>query len=87
MIPAVAQLPNLPPALAVGALYDSFLQAALRQFFGRATFQTDPELSASSDGRLAIEPTDDPHVMYVRWFGTRYGLRTLRQRPGANAIG
>ncbi len=81
MIPAVAQLPNLPPALAVGALYDSFLQAALRQFFGRATFQTDPELSASSDGRLAIEPTDDPHVMYVRWFGTRYGLRVPERRP------
>jgi len=81
MIPAVAQLPNLPPALAVGALYDSFLQAALRQFFARATFETDPMLSASSDGRLAIEPTDDPHVMYVRWFGTRYGLRVAERRP------
>jgi hypothetical protein len=81
MIPAVAQLPNLPPALAVGALYDSFLQAALRQFFARATFETDPMLSASSDGRLAIEPTDDPHMMYVRWFGTRYGLRVPERRP------
>ena len=81
MIPAVAQLPNLPPALAVGAMYDSFLQAALRQFFARATFETDPMLSASSDGRLAIEPTDDPHVMYVRWFGTRYGLRVAERRP------
>ncbi len=74
MIPAVPQT-NLPPALVVGALYDSFLQAALRQFFSRATFETEPMLSASSDGRLAIEPTDDPSVMYVRWFGTRYGLR------------
>jgi hypothetical protein len=74
-------LPNLPPALAVGALYDSFLQAALRQFFARATFETEPMLSASSDGRLAIEPTEDPCVMYVRWFGTRYGLRVPERRP------
>ena len=73
--------PNLPPALAVGALYDSFLQAALRQFFARATFETEPMLSASSDGRLAIEPTDDPCVMYVRWFGSRYGLRVPDRRP------
>ena len=73
--------PTLPPALAVGALYDSFLQAALRQFFARATFESEPMLSASSDGRLAIEPTDDPCVMYVRWFGSRYGLRVPERRP------
>ncbi len=72
---------NLPPALAVGALYDSFLQAALRQFLARATFESEPMLSASSDGRLAIEPTDDPCVMYVRWFGSRYGLRVPERRP------
>ena len=72
---------NLPPALAVGAMYDSLLQAALRQFFARATFETEPMLSASSDGRLAIEPTDDPCEMYVRWFGTRYGLRVPDRRP------
>lgn len=80
MIPAVPQT-NLPPALVVGALYDSFLQAALRQFFSRATFETEPMTSVSSDGRLAIEPTDDPSVMYVRWFGTRYGLRVPARRP------
>ena len=74
-------LPNLPPALAVGALYDSFLQAALRQFFERATFGSEPILSASSDGRLAIEPTDDPSVMFIRWFGTRYGLSVPARRP------
>lgn len=72
---------NLPPALAVGALYDSFLQTALRQFFGRATFETEPMLSASSDGRLAIEPSGEPGVMYVRWFGTRYRLRVAERRP------
>jgi hypothetical protein len=80
MIPAVPSQ-NLPPALVVGALYDSFLQTALRQFFGRATLESEPMLSASSDGRLAIEPTDDPSVMYVRWFGTRYGLRVPARRP------
>lgn len=74
-------LTNLPPALAVGALYDSFLQTALRQFFSRATLETEPMLSSSSDGRLAIEPSDDPSVMYVRWFGTRYGLRVPERRP------
>ncbi len=74
-------IPNLPPALAVGALYDSFLQAALRQFFERATFESEPILSASSDGRLAIEPTEDPSVMYIRWFGTRYALRVPARRP------
>jgi hypothetical protein len=73
--------PNLPPALAVGALYDSFLQTALRQFFARATFETEPMLSASSDGRLAIEPSEDPCVMYVRWFGTRYRLHVPDRRP------
>ncbi len=72
---------NLPPALAVGALYDSFLQAALRQFFARATFESEPMLSACSDGRLAIEPTDDPSVLTVRWFGSRYGLRVPERRP------
>ena len=74
-------LPNLPPALAVGALYDSFLQAALQQFFERATFGSEPILSASSDGRLAIEPTDDPSVLFIRWFGTRYGLSVPPRRP------
>jgi hypothetical protein len=67
--------------LAVGALYDSFLQTALRQFFARATFETEPMLSASSDGRLAIEPSDDPCLMYVRWFGTRYRLHVPARRP------
>jgi hypothetical protein len=72
---------SLPPALAVGALYDTFLQNALRQFYSRATFETEPILSASSDGRLAIEPSDDPCALVVRWFGTRYILRVPERRP------
>src|SRR3954453_16376708 len=72
---------SLPPALAVGALYDTFLQKALQQFFSRATFETEPILSASSDGRLAIEQSGDPCALVVRWFGTRYILRVPERRP------
>ena len=50
---------SLPPVFAASALYDSLLQAALRQFFGRATFDTEPTPSLSSDGRLAIFEAPD----------------------------
>jgi hypothetical protein len=72
---------SLPPALAVGALYDSLLQSALRQFFGRAVLDAEPTPSVSSDGRLAIEPSHDPHELTIRWFGTRYQLRVPGQWP------
>ncbi len=72
---------NLPPAVAASALYDSFLQAALRQFFARATFETQPMVSASSDGRLAIEPTADPAALTIRWFGMRHTLHVPKRRP------
>lgn len=74
-------MPSLPPALAVGALYDNLLQSALRQFFERATLETEAMPSPSSDGRLAIEPTHDPGALSIRWFGTRYTLRVPGQRP------
>ena len=69
---------SVPPALAVGALYDSLLQSALRQFFERATLDAEPTPSLSSDGRLAIEPSADPYALTIRWFGTRYTLRVDR---------
>jgi hypothetical protein len=72
---------RLPPALVVGAHYDSFLQRALRRFFERATLESEAVPSPSSDGRLAIEPTGDPGALAVRWFGNRYVLRVPRQRP------
>jgi hypothetical protein len=72
---------TLPPVFAASALYDSLLQAALRQFFGRATFETEAIPSLSSDGRLAIEPTGDPSVLSVRWFGTRHVLHVPPRRP------
>jgi hypothetical protein len=71
----------LPPVFAASALYDNLLQAALRQFFGRATFETEPIPSLSSDGRLAIEPTNDPSVLTIRWFGSRYVLHVPARRP------
>jgi hypothetical protein len=72
---------SLPPVFAASALYDSLLQAALRQFFGRATFETEPIPSLSSDGRLAIEPTNDPSVLTIRWFGSRHVLHVPTTRP------
>jgi hypothetical protein len=66
---------SLPPALAVGALYDTLLQSALRQFFERATLDAEAMPSNSSDGRLAIEPSAHPSALIIRWFGTRYTLR------------
>jgi hypothetical protein len=72
---------SLPPVFAASALYDNLLQAALRQFFGRATFETEPIPSLSSDGRLAIEPTSDPSVLTIRWFGSRHVLHVPAKRP------
>lgn len=72
---------SLPPVFAASALYDNLLQTALRQFFSRATFETEPIPSLSSDGRLAIEPTSDPSELTVRWFGSRHVLHVPKRRP------
>src|SRR5687768_4514510 len=72
---------SLPPVFAASALYDNLLQGALRQFFGRATFEIEPIPSMSSDGRLAIEPTGDPSVLSIRWFGSRHVLHVPPRRP------
>jgi hypothetical protein len=79
MIPLLAT--NLPPAFIVGAHYDTFLQRALGRFFERATLETAALPSPSSDGRLAIEPSEDPNALAVRWFGNRYVLRVPSRRP------
>jgi hypothetical protein len=72
---------SVPPALAVGALYDSVLQSALRQFFERASLDTEVTPSLSSDGRLSIEPSANPAALIIRWFGTRYTLRVPPRWP------
>ena len=66
---------SLPPAAAVGALYDSLLQSALRRFFGRATADAEPVVAGSDGGLLSIEPSANPAALTIRWFGTRYTLR------------
>jgi len=53
----------------------------MARFFERATLETESVPSPSSDGRLAIEPTDDPGALAVRWFGNRHVLRVPGQRP------
>ena len=68
-------------ATPVGALYDSLLQSALRQFFERATLDTEPTASGTTDGRLAIEPSANPSALIIRWFGTRYTLRVPGRWP------
>jgi hypothetical protein len=72
---------SVPPALAVGALSDSVLQSALRQFFERASLDTEVTPSVSSDGRLSIEPSANPAALIIRWFGTRYTLRVPPRWP------
>ena len=59
----------------VGALYDSMLQSALRQFFERATVDAEPACAIPRDTRLAIEPSANPSALIISWFGTRYTLR------------
>jgi hypothetical protein len=66
---------TVPQTSAVGALYDTQLQSALRQFFERAALDTEPTTSSSPDVRLAIEPSANPAALIIRWFGTRYTLR------------
>jgi hypothetical protein len=57
------------------------LQSALRQFFERATLDTEVTASVSSDGRLSIEPSANPAALIIRWFGTRYTLRVPPRWP------
>jgi hypothetical protein len=62
-------------------MYDSVLQSALRQFFERASLDTEVTPSVSSDGRLSIEPSANPAALIIRWFGTRYTLRVPARWP------
>ena len=68
---------TLPPDLAVGALYDSLLEVALRQFFDRAALDSASLPPVSSDASFALDPTADPSTMSIRWFGTRYRNRCV----------
>lgn len=62
-------------------MYDTLLQAALRQFFERATLETEPAPSAAPDVRLIVESSPEPTVLIIRCFGTRYTLRVPGRWP------
>src|SRR5262247_3235180 len=66
---------SIPPGLALNAFYEGTLQAALRQFFRRASLAVEPQQSQASDRRLTIEPPTDPSTLSLSWAGTRYLLR------------
>src|SRR5258706_2369255 len=67
---------SLPPALALGTFYGDAMQAALRQFFSRATLEIEPASTRSSslEQPLTIEPSPDPSTLIICWTGTRYKL-------------
>jgi len=46
---------SLPPALALGTFYEGVMQAALRQFFSRATLEIEPAATPSSSLRAAAD--------------------------------
>jgi hypothetical protein len=64
-----------PPAPALDAFYESILQAALRQFFRRASLAVEHGLPESADPALTIAPSDDPSTLCLSWARTRYTLR------------
>jgi hypothetical protein len=66
---------SVPPALALNAFYEGILQAALRQFFRRASLAIEPGQSRTSDRPLTIEPSIEPSTLSLSWAGTRYSLR------------
>jgi hypothetical protein len=59
------------------------MQAALRQFFSRATLEIEPAgtPSPSLDQPLTIEPSSDPSTLIICWIGTRYKLHALGRWP------
>lgn len=66
---------SVTPDLAIGALYESLLETALRQFFDQATLDSASMPPVSSNAGFTLDPPPDPSTMSIRWFGTRYTLR------------
>ena len=66
---------STPSGLALNAFYDGILQAALRQFFRRASLAIEPRQSETSEHPLTIEASTDPSTLSLSWAGTRYLLR------------
>src|SRR5215470_19785820 len=66
---------STPPAVALSAFYEGILQAALRQFFRRASLAIEPGGSTHSRRPLSIDSEADPSILSLSWAGTRYTLR------------
>lgn len=66
---------STPPALALNAFYEDILQAALRQFFRRASLVIEAGEPHGSEGPLTIEPSIEPSTLSLSWARTRYALR------------
>jgi hypothetical protein len=67
---------STPSAVALGAFFDSVLQAALRQFFRRAWLEIESAPSAQrTDRPPAIEAIIDPSTLRISWAGSTYTLR------------
>jgi len=66
---------STPPALALGAYFDSVLQAALRQFFRRAWLEIEPGPATRFERAPTIETVIDPSTLRISWAGTTYTLR------------
>src|SRR5689334_11727737 len=67
---------SVPAAIALGAFYEGVLQAALRQFFRRASLEVESGLTPPSSERVpTIQPTTDPSVLTLVWAGTAFTLR------------
>jgi hypothetical protein len=66
---------STPPALALNAFYEGILQAALRQFFRRASLAIETGQSQTTEGPLTIEPSIEPSTLSLSWAATRYSLR------------
>src|SRR5436190_13606536 len=66
---------SVPPAVALGACSEGALQAALRQFFRRASLEVESGPPIVLDRPLAIELTTDPSILRITWAGTTYTLR------------
>ena len=66
---------SVPPAFALSAFYEGVLQAALRQFFRRASLEIEPGAMVGADRTLAIDSITDPSVMRITWAANAYTLR------------
>ena len=66
---------SVPPVLALSVFYEGVLQAALRQFFRRASLEVEPGPSTLSERPLAIDAVSDPSTLRIYWGGTCYTLR------------